>query len=121
MHYFATLNENTYACTGIMVIDDATYQENIAWGYEYENEFCIRIDFEDTSLVDTKKYINGEWVDCLPSETGKPVDTKMVHMPDDKWLNEAIGNTNDLATEAKGSLVAAINELAAKVAALENN
>lgn len=120
MHYFATLNRN-YVCDGILQIDDNTYNINVNNGYVYENDHCIAIDSYDESLIYKKKYINGEWVDALPSECDLPVDTQMVHMPDDMWLNEALGTLGNLNTADKTSLVAAINELTARIAALEAN
>ena len=110
MYYFASLNQN-YVCDNVIEIDDQTYNENVAEGVEYESEFSIRISSYDTSLINRKKYINGEWVDALPSETNLQRDTQLVHMPDDKFLNEAIGDLTTLKTTSKTSLVAAINEL----------
>lgn len=109
MHYFASLNTN-YVCRSIMEIDDDTYNANVENGYAYENEYCIAIETNDTSLIYTKKYINGEWVDALPSESELPLDTRLVHLPDDKWLSNALGELATLSTTDKTSLVAAVNE-----------
>lgn len=113
MHYFACLNPNTKVCNDILEIDDETYNENVESGYTYENENCIAINSYDTSLIYKKKYINGEWVDALPSESGLPQDVKMIHKVgnDDKFLSDAIGELATLNTTDKTSLVAAINEL----------
>ena len=109
MHYFASLNTN-YVCRSIMEIDDDTYNANVENGYAYENEYCIAIETNDTSLIYTKKYINGEWVDALPSESELPLDTRLVHLPDDKWLSNALGELATLSTTDKTSLVNAVNE-----------
>ena len=111
MHYFAGLNSN-FVCTSIMEIDDDTYNANVNAGYVYESPTCIPISFNDTSLLYRKKYINGEWVDALPSETNLVQDVQLVHKfgDDDKFLSEAIGELATLDTTDKTSLVAAVNE-----------
>lgn len=111
MHYYAVLNIN-YVCTSIMEIDDETYNENVSFGHVYENEFCIPLTFADYSLVYKKKYTNGSWTNCLPSETGLQADKEMLHQngSDDMFLFEAIGQLATLFTTDKTSLVAAVNE-----------
>lgn len=111
MHYFASLNPNK-VCMSIMEIDDQTYNENVAEGYTYEDEYCIALETNDTSLIYKKKYVNGEWVDCLPSETGLLSDKDLLHLngSDDMFLFEAIGQLATLFTTDKTSLVAAVNE-----------
>lgn len=111
MHYFAGLNSN-FVCTSIMEIDDDTYNANVNSGYVYESPTCIPISFNDTSLLYRKKYINGEWVDALPSETNLIQDVQLIHKfgNDDKFLSEAIGELATLDTTDKSSLVAAVNE-----------
>lgn len=111
MHYYASLNSN-YVCISIMEIDDETYNENVECGHVYENEFCISLTSPDYSLVYKKKYINGEWVDALPSESGLTQDNELIHKhgTDDKFLSEAIGELATLETTDKASLVAAVNE-----------
>lgn len=113
MHYFAELNPETMVCNGILEIDDATYDENVANGYTYENQYCIAISSNDTSLIYKKKYINGEWVDALPSESGLQHTDRMVHLlgSDDKFLSDALGELGTLSTTNKTSLVSAINEV----------
>lgn len=113
MHYFAILYHVTKVCIGIMEVDDDTYNENVENGYNYENENCIAISSNDTSLIYKKKYIDGEWVDALPSESGLPQDVELIHKvgSDDKFLSDAIGELATLNTTNKTSLVAAINEL----------
>lgn len=117
MHYFAGLNTN-YVCDRLIQVDDETYNLNIEHGYTYENDYCIAIDSYDTSLLYRKKYVNGEWVDSLPSESCLQQDWELVHMPDDKFLNEAIGDLRTLKTNHKSSLVGAINELYGMIQAL---
>ena len=111
MHYFASLNPNK-VCMSIMEIDDQTYNENVAEGYTYEDEYCIALETNDTSLIYKKKYVNGEWVDCLPSETGLLSDKDLLHLngSDDMFLFEAIGRLSTLLTDEKTSLVGAVNE-----------
>lgn len=110
MHYFATLYYVTKVCTGIMEVDDVTYNENVENGYTYESDICIPISSNDTSLIYNKKYIDGQWVDALPSECGLPMDDKLVHLPDDMWLSAAVGQLSTLSTTDKTSLVSAVNE-----------
>ena len=92
-----------------MEVDDEAYQFNISDGYNYENENCITISSNDTSLIYKKKYIDGEWVDALPSESGLPQDVELIHKvgSDDKFLSDAIGELATLTTTNKTSLVAA--------------
>lgn len=112
MHYFASLNTVTFVCNGIMQVEDEVYDANVANGYSYENAYSIAIESYDESLIYRKKYINGEWVDALPSESGLPKDTEMLHIygTDDKFLSEALGELATLSTEDKTSLVDAVNE-----------
>lgn len=109
MHYFASLNNN-FVCISIMQVDDNTYNENIENGYVYENDKCIAISSNDTSLIYRKKYVNNEWVDCLPSETGLPMSDRLGYSPTDEWLSDVLGTITNLSTTDKTSLVAAVNE-----------
>lgn len=102
MFYYASLNTITFVCDSV---------------FEYEEEqethaYFVEIDSYDTSLIYRKKYINGEWVDALPSESGLPQDCKMVHKygADDRFLSEALGELATLETTDKTSLVDAVNE-----------
>lgn len=100
MYYYADLNPSTLICIGV-------YQ------YEQEqttNSWFIQIDSYDTSLIYRKKYVNGEWVDCLPSETGLPMSDMLGYSPTDEWLSDVLGNITNLSTTDKTSLVAAVNE-----------
>lgn len=111
MHYFAALSRK-YGCTGILEIDDDTYNENVEAGAEYENEFCIRLDSYRDDLEYQKKYINGEWIPAKPSDFECNTNERLIHMPDDMWLNKAIGNLSDLSAQnpdGDTSLVYAIN------------
>lgn len=113
MHYFANLNPTTRICDSILQIDDATYDENANNGYTYVSDTCIAIDSYDESLINRKKYIDGEWVDALASETTLIRDTQLVHVfgSDDKFLSDALGELSTLSTISKTSLVSAINEV----------
>ena len=113
MHYFANLNLTTRICDSILQIDDATYDENANNGYTYVSDTCIAIDSYDESLINRKKYIDGEWVDALASETTLIRDTQLVHVfgSDDKFLSDALGELSALSTTSKTSLVSAINEV----------
>ena len=111
MHYFASLNTN-FVCDSVYSVTDEEYNENVEAGQVYESAYCIRISSLDESLVYRKKYINGEWVDALPSETNLIQDNVLVHKhgTDDKFLSEAIGELATLETTDKTSLVEAVNE-----------
>lgn len=112
MHYFAALNDN-FVCTEIICVEDDVYEMNVSNGFVYENDKCISIQSNDTSLVYKKKYINNEWVDSTPHESMLPEDGQLVHYngQDDMWLKDAIGVLSALSTTNKTSLVSAINEV----------
>lgn len=133
MRYYAAILPTTYVCMAISEVTEEEYQENLAanGGIDpYENQYSIKIDSYDSSLIYRKKFIGtelidgkwagGTWVDCLPSETGLAKSTEMVHMPDDRWLSEAIGKLSDLKTNTNESIVAAINELNEKITQLRS-
>lgn len=103
MYYYASLNPSTYVCDGV---------------FEYETEqttnaYLVQIDSYDESLIYRKKYVDGEWVDALPSESGLSHTDRMVHVlgDDDKWLSDVLGELSTLSTISKTSLVSAINEV----------
>ena len=98
MYYYATLNPNTKVCIGI---DESENQ----WS---TNSNLIQIDSYDTSLIYRKKYVNGEWVDATPDEAANYKGYEIEC--NGKWLEELTGDTDDLETTTKESLVAAINE-----------
>lgn len=102
MYYYAELNPSSMVCVGVDEYE--TEQET--------NAYYLQIDSLDTSLVYRKKYINGEWVDALPSESGLPQDWQMIHKygSDDRFLSEAVGELATLETTDKTSLVDAVNE-----------
>ena len=99
-------------CDSIICITDEEYNANVENGYTYENETCIAISSNDTSLIYKKKYINGEWVDALPSESNLIQTNRLVHKygADDRFLSEAVGELATLETTDKTSLVDAVNE-----------
>ena len=105
MYYYADINNPNSVCLGI--IESETEIEYAEQMYNY-----IPLQTNDTSLVYRKKYVNGQWVDCLPSETGLLSDKDLLHLngSDDKFLFEAIGQLAALSTTNKASLVAAVNE-----------
>ena len=108
MRYFATLNPSTNVCDGILAVSEEEYNANVEHGYTYENDYCIAIDSYNESLIYRKKYINGEWVDATPDEAALyDAHHTKCH---GKWLDELTGNTDNLNTIDKTSLVAAVNE-----------
>lgn len=119
MHYFAGLHPTTKVCNSITEVDDITYEENVAEGYEYENENSIAISSYDASLLYRKKYINGEWLDATPDEAA--VYDAHLTKCNGKWLDELTGDVDDLSTTNKTSLVAAINELYGMIQAIQTN
>ena len=102
MYYYANLNMDTYTCVEIIESENELT----------ENEYFVEIDSYDTSLVYRKKYINGEWMDALPSESGLMQDATVIHKygADDRFLSEAVGELATLETTDKTSLVDAVNE-----------
>lgn len=99
MYYYASLNPSTKVC--ISVSQSETQRTT--------NANLIEISSLDTSLVYRKKYIDGEWVTATPNEAanykGYEVECN------GKWLEELTGDTDNLETTDKTSLVAAINEV----------
>lgn len=101
MYYYARLNNNG-VCESIVELE-----------YDIEDsEDLVQIPTYDESLIYKKKYVNGEWVDCLPSETNLMQDKNVIHKygGDDKYLSEAVGDLTTLYTTDKDSLVGAVNE-----------
>lgn len=98
MFYYASLNPTTKVC--ISVSQSETQRTT--------NVNLIEISSLDTTLVYRKKYIDGEWVTATPDEAanykGYEVECN------GKWLEELTGDTDDLDTTDKTSLVNAINE-----------
>ena len=86
MYIYACIDSTTYVCYAIEQLEEP-----------YDYEFYIPIDVYDPSLITRKKYVNGEWVDTVPSEAenanartigvnGEWLDDKIVS------LEEAIDN-----------------------------
>lgn len=102
MFYYAILNSKGVCC------DVSQYETE-----QTTNSLVVEIDSYDTSLIYRKKYIaeTQEWVDCLPSETGLPMSDRLGYSPTDEWLSDVLGNTENLSTTNKTSLVSAINEV----------
>lgn len=94
--FYALINSQKI-CTQVMETDEAI---------DYPN--YIEISSLDESLVKRKKYINGEWVDTTADEAAdyRARFGECHH----KWLEDCIGDTDDLETTEKTSLVAAVNE-----------
>lgn len=99
MYYYASLNSKG------VCYDVSEYEEE-----QQTNAYCVQLDSLDTSLVFRKKYVDGEWVDCLPSETDLPMSDRLGYSPTDEWLSDVLGNITNLSTENKTSLVSAVNE-----------
>lgn len=98
MYYYATINPATLVCDSVH-----EYEEE-----QETNNYCIQIDSLDTSLVYRKKYVNGQWVDATPDEAAL-YDGHYTKC-NGKWLDELTGDTDDLSTTDKTSIVAAVNE-----------
>lgn len=94
--FYALINSQKI-CTQVMETDEAI---------DYPN--YIEIPSLDESLVKRKKYINGEWVDTTADEAAdyRARFGECHH----KWLEDCIGDTDNLETTEKTSLVAAVNE-----------
>ena len=98
MFYYARIDAVTKVC--IQVVQD----ENFITG----DENLILIDSYDTTMVGRKKYVDYQWVDTTPDE-GALYDAHATKCHS-KWLDEMTGDTDDLDTTDKTSLVNAINE-----------
>lgn len=98
MYYYARIDAVTKVC--IQVVQD----ENFIGGDEY----LILIDTYDTTMIGRKKYVDYQWVDTTPDE-GALYDAHATKCHS-RWLDELTGDTNDLDTTDKTSLVNAINE-----------
>lgn len=98
MYYYADINPTTKVCIDV---------------YQYEteqqtNDFLIQIDSYDTSMIRRKKYVDGQWVTATPDEAA--AYKGYVIECNGKWLEELTGDTDNLTTTDKTSLVAAVNE-----------
>lgn len=94
--FYALINSQKI-CTQVMESEEAINYPNY-----------IEISSLDESLVKRKKYINGEWVDTTADEAADyRARFGECH---NKWLEDCIGDTDDLETTEKSSLVAAVNE-----------
>lgn len=94
--FYALINSQKI-CTQVMESEEAINYPNY-----------IEISSLDESLVKRKKYINGEWVDTTADEAAdyRARFGECNH----KWLEDCIGDTDNLDTTDKTSLVAAVNE-----------
>lgn len=71
-------------------------------------ENLIEIPSLDKTLILRKKYIDGQWVDTTADEASN-YDARYGNIFG-HWLDDAIGDIDDLSTADKTSLVAAVNE-----------
>lgn len=95
--YYARIDTQTKICVEVFETDEAINYPQY-----------IQLDSLDESLVKRKKYVNGEWVDTTADEA---CDYRAKYGEcHHKWLEDCIGDTDDLSTTDKTSLVAAVNE-----------
>lgn len=108
MRYFAIIEQNG-VCSSLKEMTDE--EVSMVFGNSIPSNY-VEINSMDESLIYRKKYVNGEWTDCLPSETTLQRDDHFVHKigNDDKFLSEAIGDLTTLQTDEKNSIVDSVNE-----------
>lgn len=97
MYYYATIEQGTGICYNVLELTT-----------EVDDELYIPISSYDESYLFRKKYVNGQWVDTTADEARqyKGEHIGIFH----KWLDDYLGDTADLSTTDKTSLVAAVNE-----------
>lgn len=97
MYYYAQITGDTGIC--YTIIESET---------EINDSLLIPLDSYDTSYLYRKKYVNGEWVDTTTAEAmqynGHHVGIY------NEWLDNYLGDKDNLSTTDKTSLVAAVNE-----------
>ena len=59
MYYYAIIEDGSWICYEVIESD-----------YPIDDPYYIQINDYDTSYITRKKYVNGEWVDTDPIETG---------------------------------------------------
>jgi hypothetical protein len=95
--YYARIDTQTKICVEVFETDEAINYPQY-----------IQLDSLDESLVKRKKYVNGGWVDTTADEA---CDYRAKYGEcHHKWLEDCIGDTDNLSTTDKTSLVAAVNE-----------
>lgn len=95
--YYARIDTQTKICVEVFETDEAINYPQY-----------IQLDSLDESLVKRKKYVNGGWVDTTADEA---CDYRAKYGEcHHKWLEDCIGDTDNLLTTDKTSLVAAVNE-----------
>ena len=106
MYYFAFIDTSkNNICYDVAESEELLTGENV-----------VQIDSLDRSLILRKKYIDGEWVDTTAGEAAN-YDARYCNV-NGHWLDDAIGDIDDLATADKSSLVSALNECVSLINAL---
>ena len=97
MYYYAMIDPRTNICYDVVQLETET-----------DNAYYIPIDSFDESYEIRKKYVNGAWVDTTADEASN-FNAREGNIFG-HWLDDSIGDIDDLSTTDKTSLVAAVNE-----------
>lgn len=83
MYYYAFIDSTTYVC--YMLIES---EEPIT-----DDPYCIEVDSYDTNYVIRKKYVDGEWLDTVPSEA-QNMEARYIGIGEE-WLDDKIYSLED--------------------------
>lgn len=97
MYYYAMIDPRTNICYDVVQLETET-----------DNAYYIPIDSFDESYEIRKKYVNGAWVDTTADEASN-FNAREGNLFG-HWLDDSIGDIDNLSTTDKTSLVAAVNE-----------
>lgn len=98
MYYYAMIDPTTNICYAV-----ESFENEVT-----NNAYYIPLETLDKSYIIRKKYVNGTWFDTTADEAANynaREGNVFGH-----WLDDSIGDIDDLDTTDKSSLVAAVNE-----------